>query len=118
MRIRMIAALFTVTLLVVSGAYPDDVSDLRARGQAAVDELHAQWAAAPPEERPVRQAVLDRVCAQKDCHASRLFWYTDLEEAKAAAHQLGRPIFSLYLLGHLDEELSCANSRFFRTLLY
>src|SRR5690349_18099196 len=118
MRYRMIVALFSVTLLVGSGAYPDDISDLRARGQAGVDELHARWAAAPPEERPVLQAALDAVCAQKDCHASRLYWYTDFEEAKAAAHRLHRPILSLYLLGHLDEELSCANSRFFRTLLY
>jgi hypothetical protein len=66
----------------------------------------------------VFQKTLDRVCAQKDCHASRLYWYTDLDEAKAAARRTGRPILSLHLLGRLDEELSCANSRFFRTLLY
>lgn len=64
------------------------------------------------------EARLDRVCAQKDCAASRLFWFTDLEEAKIAAQRLGRPILALNLLGRLDEELSCANSRFFRTLLY
>lgn len=114
----MIVALLSVTLLAVRAAYPDDVPALRARGQLAVDELHARWTSAPAGERAALQKTLDRVCAQKDCHASRLYWYTDLEEAKAAAHRLGRPILSLHLLGRLDEELSCANSRFFRTLLY
>jgi len=49
---------------------------------------------------------------------SGLSWYTDLDEAKAAAHAQHKPILSLRLLGNLDEELSCANSRFFRTILY
>jgi len=61
---------------------------------------------------------LDAVCAQHDCAASRLFWYTDLERAKAEARRSGRPVLSLRLLGRLDEEMSCANSRFFRTVLY
>jgi hypothetical protein len=114
----MIATLFTLTLIVVWAAYPDDVAELRAGGQQAVDQLHAQWSAAPPEARAKLARTLDRVCAQKDCSASRLYWYTDLEEAKIAAQRLGRPILSLAMLGRLDEELSCANSRFFRTLLY
>src|SRR5262249_26355851 len=36
----------------------------------------------------------------------------------AEARRTRRPILSLRLLGRLDEELSCANSRFFRKLLY
>src|SRR6202008_4526475 len=32
--------------------------------------------------------------------------------------QTGKPILSLRLLGKLTDELSCANSRFFRTVLY
>jgi hypothetical protein len=118
MRKRMIVTLLTLTLIVVWAAYPDDVAQLRAGGQQAVDELHAQWSAAPPEARAKLAKTLDRVCAQKDCSASRLYWYTDLDEAKIAAKRLGRPILSLHMLGRLDEELSCANSRFFRTLLY
>lgn len=118
MKHRMIVALLTVTMFAVWTAHPDDVSALRARGQLAVDDLHAQWTAAAPGERAELRKALDRVCAQKDCHASRLFWHTDLEQAKAEAQRLGRPILSLHLLGRLDEELSCANSRFFRTLLY
>jgi hypothetical protein len=114
---RTFALLVAVSLLVASGS-GDDIVELRAGGQAAVDELHAQVLQASPPARAALEARLDRVCAQKDCAASRLFWFTDLEEAKHAAHRLGRPILALHLLGRLDEELSCANSRFFRTLLY
>ncbi len=62
--------------------------------------------------------ALNRVGGQYDNYASGLYWYTDLEKAKAAARASGRPILSLRLLGRLDEDLSCANSRFFRTTLY
>jgi hypothetical protein len=61
---------------------------------------------------------LDRLCAQKDAHTSMLFWFTDLAAATAEARRTNRPILSLRLLGRLDEDLSCANSRFFRKLLY
>jgi hypothetical protein len=63
-------------------------------------------------------AALDGVAAQRDAHASRLYWYTDLDNAVAAARASGRPILSLRMLGRLDEEFSCANSRFFRMALY
>jgi hypothetical protein len=49
-------------------------------------------------------ATLDSICQQKDCFASRLYWYTDLEQAKAAARAQGKPILSLRLLGRLDED--------------
>ena len=55
---------------------------------------------------------------QRNSYASRLYWYTDFEKAKAAARASGKPILSLRLLGNLSEEYSCANSRFFRTVLY
>jgi hypothetical protein len=64
------------------------------------------------------RTVLDELCQQRDCHASRLYWHTDLEQAKAAAQKTGKPILSLRMLGNLDEEMSCANSRFFRVALY
>ena len=47
-----------------------------------------------------------------------LNWYTDLAAAIAEARRSQRPILSLRLLGRLDQELSCANSRFFRRTLY
>ncbi|MCK6470218.1 MAG: hypothetical protein L6R28_00610 [Planctomycetes bacterium] len=62
--------------------------------------------------------ALDKVAQQKDAIASRLYWYTDFELAKAAAAAAHKPILSLRLLGKLDEDYSCANSRFFRTVLY
>ena len=85
------------------------VRALRAMGQPGVDAL--MKAGAPAH-------VLDAVCKQRDCRWSGLYWYTDFEEAKRVARSSGKPILSLRLLGNLDEELSCANSRYFRTLLY
>ena len=70
-----------------------------------------------PEWERLR-AALDAVARQRDAAWSGLYWYTDFAAAKAAAARAGRPILSLRLLGNLDEELSCANSRFFRTVLY
>lgn len=64
------------------------------------------------------RAALDSVAQQRDAFASGLFWFTDFAAAQAAARASGRPILSLRLLGRLDEEFSCANSRFFRTTLY
>ncbi len=63
-------------------------------------------------------AALDVLCAQKDARHSLLYWFTDFDLALAEAKKTGRPILSLQLLGRLDDELSCANSRFFRTTLY
>jgi hypothetical protein len=64
------------------------------------------------------KTALDSIARQRDSYASKLYWYTDFEQAKAAARVSGKPILSLRLLGNLDEELSCANSRFFRATLY
>ena len=61
---------------------------------------------------------LDRLCGQIHAHTTLLYWFTDLDAALAEARRTRRPILSLRLLGRLDEELSCANSRFFRRLLY
>lgn len=88
---------------------------LRAMGQPGVDALMAVRGKAQPQQFA---RVIDAVCKQRDCAWSGLYWYTDLEAAKLAAQRSRRPILSLRLLGNLDEELSCANSRYFRTLLY
>ena len=63
-------------------------------------------------------AALDSISQQKDSYLSSLYWYTDLNEARKAAAAARKPILSLRLLGKLTDELSCANSRFFRTVLY
>lgn len=62
--------------------------------------------------------LYDKVSGQKDGLYSQLFWHTDLEAAKAVAKQRKKPIISLRMLGDFTEDLSCANSRFFRMLLY
>jgi hypothetical protein len=97
----------------------DAARELRAAGPAGLSALvdAAVPASGRFTELPFRQA-LDLVCAQVDCFASRLYWYTDLAAARREAERTGRPILSLRLLGRLDEELSCANSRYFRLMLY
>lgn len=47
-----------------------------------------------------------------------LTWFTDLPAAITEAQRTQRPILSLRLLGNLPDELTCANSRFFKKLLY
>ncbi|MBV1859391.1 MAG: hypothetical protein KUG77_13340 [Nannocystaceae bacterium] len=64
------------------------------------------------------ERFVDTVAGARDTSTARLFWETDLDRAKAAAERLGLPILSLRMLGDLRDELSCANSRFFRTTLY
>ncbi len=87
------------------------MTNFRSLGPAGLDAwIRTHGAAA--------SSGLDAVCAQKDAHTSLLYWFTDLDRAIAEARRTERPILSLRLLGRLDEELSCANSRFFRKLLY
>lgn len=101
------------------------VATLRRVGPAGLDALLALndewWPRGDGDSDPrwprVR-AALEAVAAQRDAHAARLYWYSDFDQALAAARASGRPILSLRLLGRLDEEASCANSRFFRTVLY
>ncbi|MFN7141760.1 MAG: hypothetical protein ACK4UN_20770, partial [Limisphaerales bacterium] len=104
------------------------VRELRARGEEGLKALLEEHSAGIQQDIPgatmepqawqrLRNA-LDQVAQQKDCHASQLFWFTDFEEAMSHSAKSGKPILSLRLLGELDEEYSCANSRFFRTTLY
>jgi hypothetical protein len=104
---------------------------LRAAGPVGLEALfdaHAQEVreilSGAPGEGPLPESwarvrgAIDAVARQRDAHASRLYWYTDLTEARNAARAGHRPILSLRLLGNLDDEMSCANSRYFRTALY
>jgi hypothetical protein len=103
------------------------VKSLREEGPAGLDALFQQYAdeiqqhtgGAGDAERWRRvNAALDSVAQQRNAYTSHLYWYTDLEQAKKAAAAGNRPILSLRLLGNLTDEFSCANSRFFRTVLY
>lgn len=103
---------------VLLAALPD-AETLRAEGPAGLQKVLAAWEAAEgAEERAALAALADRVAAQRYAVESGLYWYTELAAAQAAARASGRPILALRLLGRLDEELSCANSRFFRVALY
>jgi hypothetical protein len=104
------------------------IKELRAMGPRGLQVLldaHAAEITRAKLGQPVNEQewqrltlALDAVSRQRNSYASGLYWYTDFEEAQAAARASGKPILSLRLLGQLDEEFSCANSRFFRTVLY
>ena len=93
---------------------------LRALFDAHADAIQRKRASPALDDHAWRRvsAALDAVASQRDAWASGLYWFIDFEQAKAAARTSGKPILSLRLLGNLDEEFSCANSRFFRTVLY
>lgn len=113
-----LAAVLTTATATAAAATPVDVAALRARGPAGLDALLASYDAAPPAARPALAADIDAVAAQRYATVSRLYWYTDLDQAERAAHALHRPILALRLLGDLRDDLSCANSRLFRATLY
>jgi hypothetical protein len=99
------------------GDRADSQSATNSDSQKALAEARLQLAAV---ERWINEMpdVIDQIGAQRGCTVSRLFWYTDLNAAKAEAQRTNRPILSLRMLGKLTDEFSCANSRFFRTALY
>lgn len=97
----------------------EEVARWRARGQGGLNELLA--VERTQEDGPGRAALrraIDQVAGQRYAWVSGLYWHTDLDQARAEAARTGRPILSLRLLGDLRDDLSCANSRFFRTALY
>jgi hypothetical protein len=105
------------------------IEELRRLGPAGLQALMTQYAAeidahiknpsaASDEQWQRIAAALDAVAQQKNSYIAGLYWYTDIGKAKKASAALGKPILSLRLLGKLTDEFSCANSRFFRTVLY
>lgn len=105
------------------------IEELRTLGPGGLQTMMVQYAdvinnhvahpsLAADEQWQRITAALDAVAQQKNSYISGLYWYTDLETAKKASAANGKPILSLRLLGKLTDELSCANSRFFRTVLY
>lgn len=112
----------------VADTSPAALARLRANGPAGLETLWSRYSAEIEAHRanplavdaqwPSIERALDVVAGQRDAWSARLFWYTDLAAAKAAAKAQNKPILSLRLLGKLTDEYSCANSRFFRTALY
>src|SRR4051812_7740814 len=105
------------------------IEELRSLGPTGMQSLMKQYdqeiafhltnPTAPASSEWLRiTAALDAVSQQRNSFLSGLYWYTDLDQARKVSKQTGKPILSLRLLGKLTDELSCANSRFFRTVLY
>ena len=105
------------------------LEELRSMGSSGLQALMDQYAAEIKLHRsnPLTASdqhwqrittALDTVAQQKNSYIAGLYWHTDLETAKKASVASGKPILSLRLLGKLTDEFSCANSRFFRTVLY
>jgi hypothetical protein len=113
-----------------AGEADQAITQLRASGPAGLASLMSAYRndikanlvnpqkPGDPQRWERISSALDRVARQRDAWACGLYWYTDLAAAEAAAKTSGKPILSLHMLGQLDQELSCANSRFFRTTLY
>jgi len=112
-----------------SGEALPAIEELRSLGPAGLETLRRQYGneidrhianptLAVTSEWQRITVALDAVSQQRNSYVSGLYWYTDIDQAKKAAAESGRPILSLRLLGKLTDELSCANSRFFRTVLY
>ncbi len=105
------------------------IAELRSMGPAGLEALirshtteidrYTDGPFTPPTADWHRlSSAIDSVSQQRDSYLSGLYWYTDLEQARDEARSTGKPILSLRLLGKLSEEYSCANSRFFRAILY
>jgi len=98
---------------------PSRLAALLSSRHSEIEQMKAGLAAGESRPEWTRlRASIDSAAHQRDAAWSGLYWYTSLPEALAAAQREGKPVLSLRLLGRLDEELSCANSRFFRTALY
>jgi hypothetical protein len=118
----------SLTLLALSDdprVAQDACDRLRAQGPPGLAALYETYsdvvAHGASDARWARlSAALDRVSGQKDDFASRLFWYTDFDQARAAARQSGRTILSLRIPGRLDGDprVTGVAARLFRTALY
>jgi hypothetical protein len=88
------------------------------RSEATLQALLVKYDAAAPAVRMQLEQQIDQAAGQRYATVARLYWHTDLAAAQAESRARGKPILSLRMLGRLDEELSCTNSRFFRVVLY
>ena len=128
-----------------NGEFSDEmIAVLRLSGYAAINDIRSQWQSADDRlasiekttstrelndqeqkeqaklirERDNLAKLIDQVAQQRGAMESGLFWHTEMDTAIEKAKTAGKPILSLRMLGNLTDELSCANSRFFRTTLY
>ncbi|MBK9072277.1 MAG: hypothetical protein IPL79_14955 [Myxococcales bacterium] len=109
--------------MAIASTPPIAMTPTKTPAQARTPQLHATLVAAYETEtnslaRSLLEASIDAAGGQRYGYISALYWYTDLAEAQAAATAQRKPILSVRLLGNLTEELTCANSRFFRVMYY
>ena len=118
---RAALSLLSVTMACTGPAH-DTVSPRPASVEAPREQLarllaeHDRIPAGPQKDSLARR--IDALAGQRYATWSRLYWHRDLDEARREARAAGKPILSLRMLGRLDQDLSCANSRFFRVALY
>src|SRR5205814_358461 len=100
---RILLAVLLISLMACPFAAADDLTaraitgdeqamkTLRAEGPAGLRRLLDSCPARPDKQTA---AAIDAVAAQKDAFTSKLYWYTDLDQAKAAAAREHKPILS------------------------
>ena len=113
-------ALLALALPITAWAGTSDLDavQLRVEGPDGLTTVLDAWHAEGSPDTNDWHTLADSVAQQRDALTSGLYWYTDLDQAKAQSASTDKPILSLRLLGDLTQEYSCANSRFFRTVLY
>ncbi len=89
------------------------VTRLREGGREAFDkllairdEIHRNAAGDRGIDPRELDRIIDRVGGARYSSVSRLFWHTDLEQAKAEARKAQKPILTLRMMGRLTEEYS------------
>lgn len=116
------AALSLLSLtMACTGAAHDTAPPRTARAEAPREHLARlldEHDRAPAGAREALARRIDALAGQRYATWSRLYWHRDLDDARREARAAGKPILSLRMLGRLDQDLSCANSRFFRVALY
>ncbi|HWM89105.1 MAG TPA: hypothetical protein VNO33_24810 [Kofleriaceae bacterium] len=119
------AALPLLSLTMACTAQPPDVAapaasaELQDAPRERLARLLAEHDRAPDGPRKAALSRrIDHMAGQRYAAWSRLYWHRDLDQAIQEARATGKPILSLRMLGRLDQDLSCANSRFFRVALY
>jgi hypothetical protein len=114
------STLLALALPLTAWAGVNDLNPIELRGQGpdGLATVLDAWHAEGSPDTNEWHTLADSVGQQRDALTSGLYWYTDLEQAKSQSESTDKPILSLRLLGDLTQEYSCANSRFFRTVLY
>jgi hypothetical protein len=128
-QVRILVCVSLFAILPVIGNSSESIAAERVASQPARSPAVFRLAVRQLEELSRRSDVsieslaakrkeVDQLGAARYSHLSGLYWYTDFEQAVLEARRTNKPILNLRLMGDLRDEYSCANSRYFRTILY